>query len=148
MWYPSIHTSTLACLSLPSFLRKCVSGQAREHNSLEHARFQLQLAALFHQNPQLGARMLMSCDEAVKNKRTSARKYGWSLKGMRCVQRRHFVHGKRYSILPILTLDGIIAYDIIPGSVTLEKFVDFLRKKGSPTACWGWGPCVPFLLVL
>ncbi|PBK92653.1 hypothetical protein ARMGADRAFT_930649, partial [Armillaria gallica] len=34
-----------------------------------------------------------------------------------------------YSILSILTLDGIIAYDIIPGSVTSEKFVDFLRKK-------------------
>ncbi|KAK0189724.1 hypothetical protein F5146DRAFT_896675, partial [Armillaria mellea] len=75
---------------------------------------------------------LMSCDEAVKNNQTSARKYGWSLKGTRCVQCRHFVCGKRYSILSILTLDGIIAYDdIIPGSVTLEKFVD-LQKKVIP----------------
>ncbi|KAJ8585557.1 hypothetical protein M405DRAFT_700469, partial [Rhizopogon salebrosus TDB-379] len=32
----------------------------------------------------------------------------------------------RYSILPILMLDGIIAYDIIEGPVTSEQFVRFL----------------------
>ncbi|KAK0430574.1 hypothetical protein EV421DRAFT_1671977, partial [Armillaria borealis] len=86
-----IHLSTPALLLTfhrLHFSRKCVSGQARERNSLERARFQLKLATLFRQNPQLGARMLMSCDEAAKNNQTSARKYGWSLKGMRCVQRR------------------------------------------------------------
>jgi hypothetical protein len=36
--------------------------------------------------------------------------------------------GKRFSILPIITLDGIITHDIIEGSVTTEKFVDFLRE--------------------
>ncbi|PBK92652.1 hypothetical protein ARMGADRAFT_930492 [Armillaria gallica] len=93
----SIHLSTPALLHAfhcLHFSQKCVSEQAREHNSLECARFQLQLAALFCRNPQLGAHMLMSCDEAVKNNWTSARKYGWSLKGMRCVQCRHFVCGK------------------------------------------------------
>ncbi|KZP06825.1 hypothetical protein FIBSPDRAFT_655224, partial [Athelia psychrophila] len=34
----------------------------------------------------------------------------------------------RYSILPILTLDGIIAHDIFEGSVTSERFVKFLRE--------------------
>ncbi|KAJ8587036.1 hypothetical protein M405DRAFT_697948, partial [Rhizopogon salebrosus TDB-379] len=34
----------------------------------------------------------------------------------------------RYSILPILTLNGIIAYDIIEGPVTSERFVQFLRE--------------------
>ncbi|KAG1850454.1 hypothetical protein F4604DRAFT_1495438, partial [Suillus subluteus] len=33
-----------------------------------------------------------------------------------------------YSILPILTLDGIIAYDIIEGPVTSERFAQFLRE--------------------
>ncbi|KAF8833341.1 hypothetical protein BDN67DRAFT_917217, partial [Paxillus ammoniavirescens] len=33
----------------------------------------------------------------------------------------------RYSILPTLTLDGIIAYDIIEGSVTGEHFIQFLK---------------------
>ena len=40
----------------------------------------------------------------------------------------HFVHGKRYSILPVLTLDGIVVYDIIEGSVTAEWFIEFVRE--------------------
>ncbi|PBL04537.1 hypothetical protein ARMGADRAFT_910698 [Armillaria gallica] len=47
---------------------------------------------------------------------------------MWCVQHRHFICGKQYSILLILTLNGIIAYDILPGSVTSEKFVDFFKN--------------------
>ncbi|KAE9386734.1 hypothetical protein BT96DRAFT_759208, partial [Gymnopus androsaceus JB14] len=33
----------------------------------------------------------------------------------------------RVSILPAITLDGIVAYDIIPGSVTSRKFLKFLE---------------------
>ncbi|KAF8837048.1 hypothetical protein BDN67DRAFT_909949 [Paxillus ammoniavirescens] len=38
----------------------------------------------------------------------------------------------RYSILPALTLDGIIAYDIIEGSVTGERFIQFLKDHVMP----------------
>ncbi|THU81199.1 hypothetical protein K435DRAFT_570954, partial [Dendrothele bispora CBS 962.96] len=31
-------------------------------------------------------------------------------------------------ILPVLTLDGIITYDLIPGPVTSARFVQFLRE--------------------
>lgn len=48
--------------------------------------------------------------------------------GTQCVQRKCFMWGKRFSILPIITLDSIIAHDIIESSVTTEKFVDFLRE--------------------
>jgi hypothetical protein len=72
--------------------------------------------------------MLMFVDEAAKNKRTSGRMKGWSLKGKRCNQRRCFVRGQRYSILPVLTLDGIITYDIIEGSVIATRFLEFLRE--------------------
>jgi hypothetical protein len=71
-------------------------------------------------NEVLNPDMLMFIDEAAFNRKTSARMKGWSLVGKRCVQRRYFIHGQRFSILPILTLDGIITYDIIPGSVTSE----------------------------
>jgi hypothetical protein len=70
--------------------------------------------------------MLMFGDEALKNERTSARRQGWSLRGTRCIQRKCFMRGRQFSILPILTLDGIIAYDIIEGSITSEQFVQFL----------------------
>jgi hypothetical protein len=72
--------------------------------------------------------MLMFVDEAACNKKTSARTRGWSLVGKRCVQRRCFGRGERFSILPILTLDGIVMYDIIPGSVTSARFLQFLRE--------------------
>lgn len=58
----------------------------------------------------------------------TARTNGWSLMGKRCVQRQCFSRGERFSILPILTLDGIITYDIVPGSVTSERFLQFLRE--------------------
>jgi hypothetical protein len=70
--------------------------------------------------------MLMFREKAAKDEQTSNRCKGWSRQGTRCVQRKCFVQGKRFSILPILTLDGIIAHDIIEGSVTSEWFVEFL----------------------
>jgi hypothetical protein len=71
---------------------------------------------------------LMFGDEASKDERTSNRRKGWSRRGVRCVQRKCFVRGNRYSLLPIITLDGIITHDIIRGSVTSERFVEFLRE--------------------
>lgn len=38
------------------------------------------------------------------------------------------MRGSRFSILPILTLDAVIAYDIIEGSVMSEQFVQFLQE--------------------
>jgi hypothetical protein len=74
------------------------------------------------------ANMLMFIDEAAKNDRTIGRPKGRSLVGTRCVQRRPFVRGKRYSILPVLTLDGIIAHDVIDGSVNTKHFLGFLEE--------------------
>ena len=72
--------------------------------------------------------MLMFIDEAARNQRTSQWSNGWALLGKQCIQRRFFVRGEQFSILPILTLDGIIIYDIIPRPVTSERFVEFLHE--------------------
>ena len=72
--------------------------------------------------------MLMFSDEAAKDERTPVRRRGWSERGSRCVQRKCFVQAYHFSILLILTLDGIVAYDIIEGSVTSKKFIQFLCK--------------------
>jgi transposase len=105
------------------FSRKCVSVHALERNDLQRSAFMNRIADVAP-DPE----MLMFVDEAARNKKTSGRKMGWSLVGTRCIQRRCFVHGQRYSILPILTLDGIITHDVIEGSVTTETFVTFLRE--------------------
>jgi len=105
------------------YSRKEVSAHALERDDLLRSAFMNKIA-----DEVTSPDMLMFVDEAARNKRTSVRMKGRSLVGKRCTQRRCFACGQRYSILPILTLDGIITYDIVPGSVTSERFLQFLRE--------------------
>jgi len=105
------------------YSRKCVTVHAMERDDLMRSAFMNRIA-----DEVPSPDMLIFIDEAARNRRASARPKGWSLVGRRCVQRRHFIRGQRFSILPILTLDGIITYDIILGSVNSERFVQFLRE--------------------
>jgi hypothetical protein len=95
------------------FTHKEISGKAFERNEQDRVIFMNWIAELVP-NPD----MLMFGDEAHKDEGTSNRRMGWSRQGSRSIQRKWFVRGKRFSILPIITLDGIIAHDIIKGSVT------------------------------
>ena len=119
-------------VSIPTVLRtlhrlhysqKCVSARALERNDLLCSAFMNRIADEVP-NPD----MLIFIDKAARNKKTSARMRGWSVVGQRCVQRRCFVCVERFPILPILTLDGIITYDVILGSVTSERFLQFLQE--------------------
>ena len=76
----------------------------------------------------LNPNMLMFRDKASKDERTSAHRQGWALKESQFIQRKCFVRGRQFSILLILTLNGIIAYDIIEGSKMSEQFVHFLQE--------------------
>jgi len=114
-------TTLLRALRRLHYSRKVISAHALERDDLLRSAFMHRIADEVP-NPN----MLMFVDEAARNKRTSARPKGWSLSGKRCMQRRCFGRGERFSILPILTLDGIITYDIVPGSVTSERFLQFL----------------------
>jgi hypothetical protein len=77
----------------------------------------------------LSPAMLMFTDQTAKDEWTSSRRLGWSRVGTQCIQWRCFVCSQCYSILPVLTLDGLITWDTIEGSVTLEWFVQFLREN-------------------
>jgi transposase len=83
------------CVSIPTvlqtlcrlhFSRKCVSVHALERNDLLRSAFMNRIA-----EDAPDPEMLMFIDEAARNRLTSGRKWGWSLVGKRCVQRRHFV---------------------------------------------------------
>ena len=106
-----------------AFTRKVISARALERDDLARSAFMNSIA-----DEVPDPRMLMFIDEAAWNRRTSQRSNGWALLGKQCVQRRFFVCGEWFSILPIFTLDGIITYDIIPRPVTSERFVEFLRE--------------------
>ena len=47
---------------------------------------------------------------------------------MRAVKKNVFVRGKRYTILPALSLDGFIAVEIMVGSYD-KKFEDFIMSQ-------------------
>ena len=71
------------------FTHKGVSGHALEWNNELQAIFMNQIA---DQVPD--PNMLMFGDEASKDERTLARRWGWSLRGTRCIQRKCFVRGR------------------------------------------------------
>ena len=72
--------------------------------------------------------MLLFIDEAAKDQRTSCRPSGRSFRGQCCRGQQYFVRGVRYSILSAITLDGIIAYNIIEGPVDGAHFLRFLQE--------------------
>jgi hypothetical protein len=72
---------------------------------------------------------LIFLDESAKDERTISRGYGYSEINTRAVKKVVFIRGKRYTILPALSLDGIIAVDIIEGNCTKEKFKEFVISQ-------------------
>ena len=68
-------------------------------------------------------------DEASVDDRTNVRNMGYAQLGRACVRREAFLRGQRYSILPALSASGVVALDIFEGSVTRERFVDFLETQ-------------------
>jgi transposase len=110
-----------------NFTQKSVSIRARERNEILRAAYMNRIADIIT-NPN----MLMFIDESARNRHTSGRRKGWAFAGKRCILHRFFVCGQRFSILPVLTIDGIITHDIIPGSVTSECFLQFLQELVIP----------------
>ena len=126
-----VSTSTLLrTLQHLNFSSKVVSHKAIERDDLLHSAYMNQIA-----DEVPDPNMFMFVDEAARNQWTSERKYGWSQCGERCIQRHFFVRGQRYSILPVLTLDRIITYNIIPGSVMAEQFLQFLWELVVCSTC-------------
>lgn len=72
------------------------------------------------------ARQLVFVDESASNLRTPDRKYGWAAVGKRAVTTKSFQKGQHYSILPVYTIDGYIAWEVYEGGVNTEMFNVFI----------------------
>ena len=72
---------------------------------------------------------LVFLDEAGVDDYTGERRRGWSAVGNPCVMRAAFFRGQKYSILPALDCNGVMALDIFEGAVNKERFVSFLRNE-------------------
>ena len=91
------------------------------------------------------AEQVVFLDESVCNWKTSYWDRAWAIQGRWALRKAFFVRGRRwafvyslnscmylshchgrYSILPALSLDGILAVDIIEGSFTTARFARFV----------------------
>ncbi|KAJ7491790.1 hypothetical protein B0H11DRAFT_1608361, partial [Mycena galericulata] len=68
-------------------------------------------------------------DESAVDNKTVQRSYGRSIVGTPCIQRATFIRGMRFTVLPALTTEGIVALDIFEGSVNKDRFLGFLREQ-------------------
>ena len=71
-------------------------------------------------------------DETGSDKRDHVRKYGYAIQGTTPVTRRLFARGQRVNAIAALSAQGVIALEIVTGSVNGEKFFDFLRGSLIP----------------
>ncbi|PKB98454.1 hypothetical protein RhiirA5_262809, partial [Rhizophagus irregularis] len=67
-----------------------------------------------------------------KDERTLTRLYGYSPRNIRACKKVVYVRGKRYTILPALTLDGFVAVDVFEGACDKNKFINFVLNKVVP----------------
>ena len=71
-------------------------------------------------------------DETGSDKRDHVRKYGYAIRGTTPVSHRLLARGQRVNAIAALSAEGIIAVDLVSGSVNGEKFFDFLRGSLIP----------------
>ncbi|GES85799.1 homeodomain-like protein [Rhizophagus clarus] len=96
---------------------KCITGKrvsvAAFWRSLQYlgiTRKKLLLGEHYTQN------QLIFLDKSAKDERSLTRLYGYSPRNIRAQKKVAFIRGKRYTILPALTLEGFVAVDIFEGS--------------------------------
>jgi hypothetical protein len=72
---------------------------------------------------------LIFIDESVKDEQSLSRFYEYAPVNTRAQKKVVFVRGKRYTILPALSLDGFVAMDIFEGSCDRIKFNNFILNQ-------------------
>jgi hypothetical protein len=86
------------------------------------------------------ASQLLFLDESAANERTGDRKYGWAPVGKTPFEYTPFKRSERWSILPVYSSEGFLAWDIIQGSWKKDSFIEFVRTKVIPLCTAYPGP--------
>ena len=105
--------------------RQAMRRVALQQSDILRAQF---MATISMYDPQ----MLVWLDESGCDHHNTIRKYAYSIRGMPLCDHRILCRGKRYSTIPIMSLDGIHDVYITEGTVDGEKFTDFIRKSLLP----------------
>lgn len=120
-------------LSWLDHTHKGIAKEALEREELLRATWQIDMA-------QYDPQQLVFIDEAGVDDHTNIwRSQGWAPWGLACVCRTSFLRGQKYSALPALGLDGILALDIFKGLINQEGFIGFLCDHlVSLSIPWAW----------
>ncbi|QRW12042.1 DDE superfamily endonuclease [Ceratobasidium sp. AG-Ba] len=113
-------STVLRALHLRGFTRKQVSRQAAERDPVDRDLYEWVIGTAYR------AEQLVFVDESSCDQRTPQRRFAWALSGHRATLQTSTARGRRYSILPALSLDGILHCVIREGAYTGETFMDFI----------------------
>lgn len=70
---------------------------------------------------------LVFADESHFNRLTLRRPYAWSIRGERATRYEFFLRGTKYSILPAISLDGILHLEVLENAITGNDFLRFVQ---------------------
>lgn len=128
--WPHIETSWVHTekgkISLPliynTFLCFQVTCSAIQRNEDDRAQYKYIIGQ--HYRPE----QLVFTDESSLNQLTTRHSYAWSYIGNRARRRDFFIRGRRFSLVPALSLDGILHLEVIEGSFTADRFNTFVHN--------------------
>jgi transposase len=108
-------------LQREGYTMKMITRPALERNELDRATFRDIVNA--HYRPE----QLVFADESHFNRLTMRRPYAWSKRGERASQYEFQFRGAKYSILPAISIDGIIHLEVLDNAVTGADFRRFVQ---------------------
>ncbi|KAB5589586.1 DDE family endonuclease [Ceratobasidium theobromae] len=119
-----VSESTIArTLQRSAYSRKKLSRYALEASAVARADFILKVGSAEYL-----PNHFVFVDETGCNRHTVRRQYGWSPIGTRALYGDHSVRGERYTIIPALSLDGVLHLDIFPCAATSDLFDMFIIR--------------------
>ena len=65
-------------------------------------------------------------NEMGSDDRNRRRKFGYSLRGQSPVCHCILHHGRRISVIAVMSTNGLVTYDLVHGSVNGERYLQFL----------------------
>ena len=105
-----------------NFLLK-LEKHAKERSEILRGHYIMTVGAYFRPE------QLIFLDESAKDERTPCRQYGHSPRNQAAIKKVVFIRETHYTLLPALSLDGIIALDVLQGSCTKEQFRNFILAQ-------------------
>jgi hypothetical protein len=71
--------------------------------------------------------LLVFVDETGSNRKDAMRKFGYSLRGQRCIAKKLLVRGKRVSAIATLSTERVLDVKFVTGNVSGEIFSQFIE---------------------